>query len=221
MRTKTALIVVVLLMAGSLAASLALYSSLPDRIPIHWNVHGKVDGWAEKSTGAFVLLGGLVLFLLFIIAGEWLSPVNFKIEPFRASYNYLLVICAVLVAYLHGIVLMAGLSPERDFGRSMVGGLFLFFAWIANLLGKTRRNFFVGIRTPWTLASDEVWIATHRLGARILATVGITGAIGAWLGVPLALCLVLLLAGLFVPVFYSLWLSKKLERERARHNEAH
>lgn len=212
MRIRTALIAVLLLLAAMLAASVALYSSLSARIPVHWNIHGKVDGWAGKGLGAFGLVGVQLVFLLWIVAGEWLSPLHFKVEPFRDSFNYLMVICAGLVAYLHAVILLAGLHPERDFGRWMVAGLFLFFAWIGNLLGKTRRNFWVGIRTPWTLASDAVWIATHRLGARILVAVGVAGAVCVGLGVPLALCFGMLIAGLFVPVFYSLWLSKKLEK---------
>lgn len=215
MNTKTALIVVILLMAGALAASLALYSALPDRVPTHWNVHGKVDGWGAKSWAAFLLPGVMLLFLLLIVGGEWISPMNFKIEPFRASYNYLMVICAALMGYLHALMLLAGLDPQRDLGRWMVGGFFLFFAWLGNLLGKTRRNFWIGIRTPWTLASDAVWNATHRLGARILFAVGLAGAILAAAGVSLVFCFCLLMAGLLIPVIYSFWLSKKLERESA------
>ena len=214
MNTKIALIVVILLLAGALGASLALYSALPDRMPTHWNIHGQVDGWSAKSFGAFLLPGVMLLFLLLIAGGEWISPVNFKIQPFRSSYNYLMVICAALMSYLHALMLLAGFAPERDLGRWMVGGFFLFFAWLGNLLGKTRRNFWIGIRTPWTLASDAVWIATHRLGARILFGVGLAGAVLVVAGMSLAVCFGLLMAGLLVPVVYSFWLSKKLERER-------
>lgn len=213
MKTKTALIVVLLLMAGTLAASYVLYPSLPEQVPMHWNMRGQVDGWGSKSTAAVLLPGVTLLFLLLIVAGEWLSPVNFKVEPFRGSYNYLMVIGAALIGYVHAIMLLAGLHPERDFGRWMVGGLFVFFAGFGNLLGKTRRNFWVGIRTPWTLASDTVWIATHQLGGRILVAVSLLGAVCAWLGAPLAFCFGLLIAGLIVPVLYSFWLSKKLEKE--------
>jgi len=213
MKTKTALIVVILLMAGALGASLALYSALPDRVPTHWNLQGQVDGWGAKSFAAFLLPGVMLLFLLLLVGGEWISPVNFKIEPFRSSYNYLMVICAALMGFLHALMLLAGLDPARDLGRWMVGGFFLFFAWLGNLLGKTRRNFWIGIRTPWTLASDAVWIATHRLGARILYGVGLAGALLVAAGLSLVPCFVLLMAGLLVPVVYSFWLSKKLERE--------
>jgi uncharacterized membrane protein len=220
MTTKTATTVVLLLFAIGLGASLVLYPSLPARMPIHWNIHGNVDGWAGKPFGSLGLPALMLLFLLFILAGEWLSPAHFKISPFRASFNYLMVICATLMFYIHALVLAAALHPHRGAqARWMIGGLFVFFAWMGNLLGKTRRNFWIGIRTPWTLASDAVWIATHRLGARIFVAAGIIGAIAAALGVSPVWCFLLLMVAMFVPVFYSLWLSKKLEKPEVTSEE--
>jgi len=213
MKTPFAVVVVLLLMVAALAASLVLYPSLPSRMPTHWNLHGQVDGWSDKSWGAFLVPVIMTVFVFFIVAGQWISPLNFKVEPFRDSFNYLLVIAAALVAYLHGVMLWAALHPDADVGRWLMVGIFVFFAWLGNLLGKTRRNFWVGIRTPWTLASERVWIATHRKGAWIISGTGLVGAVAAWLGVSPAACLVLLVIGLLIPVVYSFWLSKKLERE--------
>jgi uncharacterized membrane protein len=212
MTTRTAAIVVLLLFGAALGASLILYASLPARMPVHWDLHGNVNGWAGKTFACLAMPALSLLFLLFILAGEWLSPVHFKVSAFRSAFNYLMVICAALLVYLHACVLAAGLHPGRSQGRWMIGGLFLFFAWIGNMLGKTRRNFWIGIRTPWTLASDTVWIATHRLGARVFMAVGITGAGAIALGAPLPWCFALLVAGAIVPVVYSLWLSKRLEK---------
>jgi uncharacterized membrane protein len=211
MKTRNAVISVLAILAAGLGAWAALYGRLPARIPIHWNIHGQVDGWAGKGTALTILAGMVLLFLLFILAGEWLSPVSFKISPFRETFNYVMVICAALMLYIHAIVLLSGLHPNRNFGRWLVGGLFVFFALIGNLLGKVRRNFWMGIRTPWTLASEEVWIATHRLGARLMVAAGIAGAVCVALGVPLPVCFALLIGSLLIPVLYSLWLSKKLE----------
>lgn len=211
MKTRSAVIAVLAILAAGLGAWAAVYGRLPARIPIHWNIHGQVDGWAGKGTALTILAGVVLLFLLFILAGEWLSPVSFKISPFRETFNYMMVICAALMLYIHAIVLLSGLHPDRNFGRWLVGGMFVFFALIGNLLGKVRRNFWMGIRTPWTLASEEVWIATHRLGARLMVAAGIAGAVCVALGVPLPVCLALLIGSLLIPVLYSLWLSKKLE----------
>ncbi|MGA2259990.1 MAG: SdpI family protein [Acidobacteriota bacterium] len=204
---------VLVLFGVALGASLALFSSLPERMPIHWNMHGEVNGWAGKTFGSLGLPAAALIFLFFIMAGEWLSPAHFKVSAFRSAFNYLMVICAALMVYIHALALAAALYPQRFYGRWMIGGMFLFFAWLGNMLGKTRRNFWIGIRTPWTLASDAVWIATHRLGARIFMAVGIIGAVGAVLGFPVFVDIGLLGIAALIPVCYSLWLSKKLENE--------
>jgi uncharacterized membrane protein len=211
MTTRTAAIVVLVLFGAAVGTSLVLYSSLPARIPIHWNLRGEVNGWAGKPFGSLALPGGTLIFLFFILAGEWLSPVHFKVSAFRSAFNYLMVICAALMAYIHALTLIAALHSNYFYGRWMIGGLFLFFAWVGNMLGKTRRNFWIGIRTPWTLASDAVWIATHRLGARVFMVVGIIGAICAVFEAPVYMYLALLVIAVLVPVGYSLMASKKLE----------
>ncbi len=213
MSTRTASIVILVLFGVGLGVSLIVYPSLPDRVPTHWNLHGEVNGWSGKSFGLLGLPVGSLLFLFFTLAGEWLSPAHFKVSAFRSAFNYLMVICAALMLYIHFLVLSSALQPQRSYARWMIGGLFLFFAWLGNMLGKTRRNFWIGIRTPWTLASDAVWIATHRLGARVFMAVGILGALGAFLRFPFYLDAALLGIAFLVPVLYSLWLSKKLERE--------
>ncbi len=213
MSTRAALIVIFVLFAAGLGTSMILDRSLPDRIPTHWNLRGEVNGWSDKPFGILVLPVGSLLFLFFVLAGEWLSPVNFKVSAFRSAFNYMMVICAALTLFLHTLVIASALQPQRSFARWMIGGLFLFFAWLGNMLGKTRRNFWIGIRTPWTLASDTVWIATHRLGARVFMAVGMLGALGAFLRFPVFLDGVLIGIALLVPVLYSLWLSKKLEKE--------
>jgi uncharacterized membrane protein len=78
--------------------------------------------------------------------------------------------------------MQATLHPEMDPGRPLVGGIFLFFALMGNLLGKVRRNFWMGIRTPWPLAGDAVWIATHRAAARLYTAMGLIGAVMALRG---------------------------------------
>ncbi len=214
MTTKTAVVVVIVLIGTAAAASLILYPSLPERMPTHWGMNGEVNGWSGKALACSLLPTLMLISLLFILAGDWLSPAHFKVGAFRSAFNYLMVIVAALMFYIHGLALAAALFPNHPYGRWMVGGMFIFFAWLGNMLGKTRRNFWIGIRTPWTLASDAIWIAPHRLGARVFMVMGIAGAIAIALGIPPAWCLGLILVGIFYPVFYSLWLSKKMERRQ-------
>jgi len=211
MNTRLALRVGVLLTLGALAYSLVLYPSLPERIPIHWNLRGQVDGWAPKAVGAFLLPGGMALMAALMLALPALSPRGFDPAAFRETFNYVLVLVVGLFGWIHVMALQAALHPGLSMGRPLVAGILLALALVGNVLGKVRRNFWMGIRTPWTLASEAVWNRTHRLGARLLVAAGLAGAVLIFLGAPLSLALSLLMAALLAPAVYSYTLYRRLE----------
>ncbi len=203
----------VLFIAAMFAYSLWLYPSLPDRVPTHWNWKGEVDGWSSKPFGAFFLPGMTAGLWLLFLALPWLSPRGFKVEPFRATYNILVVMVLALMAYIHFVALQAALQPNMDMARALIGGIFALFGGIGVLLGRVKRNFWVGVRTPWTLASDAVWDSTHRLAARLYSLTGFGCALAVFAGVPTAVCFVMFITLIFVPVVYSLVLYKRLEKQ--------
>lgn len=209
MTTRNALLVSLLLIAAGLIYSLALYPTLPALIPMHWGIDGRVDGWAPKRWGAFFGPGFAALMLLVLLALPKLSPRQFEVESFRRTYDYILLWVVGLMTFIHVVSLQAALHPGLDSGRWIVGGLMLLMALLGNVLGKVRRNFWVGIRTPWTLASEDVWVATHRLAARLLVAAGALGVLLAALGGSLALCFWMLVVALMLPVCYSLFLYRR------------
>jgi uncharacterized membrane protein len=211
MTTRHALIAGVVMTAAALIYAWALYPALPELIPIHWNLRGEVDGWGDKQWAIYFMPGMMALFIAMLYALPGLSPGQFALEPFRETFNYVMVLCMALFGYLHVLMLQAALHPEVETGRLLITGLCLFFALTGNELREVRRNFWVGVRTPWTLASDEVWMATHRLAARLMVGAGMVGALGIWLGMPVAQCFGLLMAALLVPVVYSYFLYQRLE----------
>ncbi len=190
---------------------------LPERIPIHWNIRGEPDGWATKDQPfmTFYLMptamGGIVLMGLFVL--PWVSPRNFAVEGFRSTYDYVFFLVSALFLYLEGVILWSEMDGGPLEPRWLIGGIFLFFALLGNVLGKVRSNFWMGIRTPWTLASERVWNQTHRVGAWTFVAVGVVGFVAALAGVPLVVCFVFLMVGALSPVLYSLVLYKRLERE--------
>lgn len=212
MKTRTMLLCGVLLVAAMLAYSLWLYPSLPERIPTHWNWKGEVDGWSGRSFGSFFLPGMSAGLLLLLLALPWLSPKGFQVEPFRSTYNLIVVLILALMAYIHVVALQAALHPRMDVSRALIGGIFLLFGGIGLLLNRVKRNFWVGVRTPWTLANETVWDKTHRLSARLYFATGMLGAVAIWVGVSPAVCFVLFMVIVLVPVVYSLVLYKRLEK---------
>jgi uncharacterized membrane protein len=188
-----------------------------DKVAIHWNIRGQPDGWALKSQPflAFYLLptvfGGVIVLGLLLL--PWLSPQNFKVEGFRRIFDYVFFLVAALFVYLQAVITWSQLHGPVMMDRALLAGIFLFFALIGNVLGKVKRNFWMGVRTPWTLADPVVWDRTHRMAAWLMVITGVVGCALSLAGVSPIVCFVLLMVGALTPVLYSLVLYKRLERQ--------
>jgi uncharacterized membrane protein len=211
MTPRTATLVMAALALATAAASLLLYDQLPPLLPIHWNGHGQPDGWAPKSTAAFLMPGFILVLLALMHLLPRLSPGRLSIAPFQRTFCYVFVVLAALMTHIHAITLLTGLHPGRDYARPLFSGLCVCFALLGNVLGKVQRNAWMGIRTPWTLASDAVWTQTHRLAGRLLVAAGIVSAVAIWLGMSPVVSLYLIGAALLVPVIESYRLYRQLE----------
>ena len=210
--TRVYYVVAVILVAAALGASLVFNPLLPETVPIHWNLHGEIDGYGHKTQALLlmpaIMLGMIGLFRML----QWLSPRHFEVDSFRATWLYIMVLLVGFFGYLHGAILWSARSGTVDPTRTFFGGIFLLFAFLGNVLGRVRRNFWIGVRTPWTLASERVWNDTHRLAARLFFGVGLLGAVAVFFGVPFLASFALLAIIVMVPVVYSLVLYKRLER---------
>jgi uncharacterized membrane protein len=189
---------------------------LPEKIPIHWGIDGRPNQWVEGTeVRPYLLLvpGIMTLFVLLSLALPWLSPVQFGIDRFRRTYNYLMALMLTLFAYIHGVALAGSLGFAVDMNKVLLGGMFLFFALLGNVLGKVQRNFYIGIRTPWTLADETVWIRTHRMAAWLWVAGSLLGFVIVMAGAPVWVCFPLFLVLALAPVVYSLILYKRLQRQ--------
>lgn len=192
------------------------YDELPERLPTHWNIEGQPDAWTPKDRIAFtffMLPGAMVLILGLTLVLPWLSPEQFKLDTFRNTYGYIMMLVIALMAYMHVVILLASLGHDEYLTRLLFGGIFLFFALMGNVLGKVRRNFWLGVRTPWTLASERVWNETHRLAAWLYTAGGVIGFVAMLVGANFVACFVGLMIVAFAPVVYSLVLYKRLQKQ--------
>jgi uncharacterized membrane protein len=213
--TRNYYIIGAALLAIVLIATAVAYPHLPNTVPTHWDAHGRVNGWSPKWTLFAIDPGIMAAMLLIFAALPWLSPKHFEVDAFRSTYLYIMVVVLAMMAYVHALILAAALSWAVDVGRAIQGGVCLLFALLGNVLGKVRRNFYVGIRTPWTIANEQVWNATHRFAAKIFFAGGLLGLIGVILRAPFWLPMTCILAAALVPVIYSLVFYKQLERRGA------
>lgn len=186
------------------------YPALPDPVPTHWNLAGEADGFTPKPWG--VLVYPVILLVIWGIFKliPVISPKGFRLDSFMPVVRVIqlaMMGCFTVV----GIAALTAPGGGVNVGLIITVSMGLLLIIIGNYLGKVRRNFFIGVRTPWTLASEEVWYRTHRLagylfvGAGVLMTFGAVGELGFWIAFG-----AVLVAALF-PVLYSLWLYRRIE----------
>lgn len=201
----------ILLTVAVLVATVVAYPHLPSTVATHWNLRNQVDGYSAKWTLFLMgpgLMAGIMVLWRFL---PWLSPKNFEVDSFRSTYFQIMLIVVSLLAYFNAAVLWAGVGYSLNVGRAIVGGLCLLVALLGNLLGKVRRNFYIGVRTPWALANEHVWNATHRFAAKTFVAGGLVGLALTAVGLQGRAVFVVLLAAL-IPAVYSLAFYKQLER---------
>lgn len=167
-----------LILAAPFCAAALLWDKLPDRLPIHWNIRGDIDGYAGKTFGALFLPAINVALVILIGFLPRLDPKcqNYDVET-KASIAGVFKVCrlafSLFLSVLTVAILLFALKFQFDLTRFLVGALGLLFAVMGNSMGKLRPNWFAGFRTPWSLESRAVWIKTHRLGGRLMVGSGI------------------------------------------------
>jgi immunity protein, SdpI family len=194
---------------------------LPENVPVHWDLWMQPDRWASRdevraNSGWYMycMPSAMALIVVLNVVLPWVSPVRFKVDEFRPTFDYGFTLAVAMMGYMHAVILHGTLDGAGPPLRWMFGGMFLFFATMGNIMGKVRSNFWMGVRTPWTLASEKVWERTHRLAAWLWVAAGLAGFVCV-IALPLSWTAVIgpaVLVALLWPVPYSLWLYKKLER---------
>jgi uncharacterized membrane protein len=183
MSTRTTTIVILMMLLIGTAAGLLLWNRLPDQMASHWDINDQVNGYLPKVWGVFlmplIVLGMSVLFLII----PNIDPLKANIAQFRETFNLFIVLIAAFMLYIHGLTLAWSLGYTNfKMSTSMLPAMGLLFIFIGFLLRKAKRNFFIGIRTPWTLSSDTVWNKTHQLGAILFMASGVLAFLGGVFG---------------------------------------
>ena len=183
MSTRTTIIIVLIMIAAGTLAGLLLWNRLPDQMASHWNIHDQVDGYMPKFWGVFLLpLITLGIFVLFLAVPS-MDPLKANIAQFREAFNLFIVLMVAFMLYIYGLSLAWSLGYTNfRMSGAMLPAVGLLFIFIGFMLRQAKRNFFIGIRTPWTLSSDTVWDETHRIGAVLFMVSGALAFLGGFFG---------------------------------------
>ncbi len=160
--------------------SVYFYPKLPEKVASHWNSKGEVDGYTSKFFGLFFLpitLAGLDL--LFAIIPR-IDPLKENIEKFRKYYDGFVVLFSIYMVVIHLQVILWNIGIKVNPAVLIAIGMGILLFYIGILCENSKRNWFIGIRTPWTLSSDAVWEKTHRAGGKLFKIAGIISIVGAF-----------------------------------------
>ncbi len=158
------------------------YQYLPDKIISHWNFKGEANEYMTKLWGLFLIpIISIAIFILFLLIPK-IDPLKNNIKKFRNHYNLFILLFVSFMLYIESIIILANLGYTLNMNRLImpVIGILIFF--IGFILEKSKRNWFIGIRTPWTLSNDKVWDETHKLGSKLFKLSGILAIIGVFFG---------------------------------------
>ncbi len=163
----------VLLIIGMFIIGIITYNYLPDKIIIHWNIQGEPDNYMSKLPGTFfppLLAIGVYILMLYT---PLIDPRSQNYAMFKKGYRYIRRGVIFFLGVLYIVSLLYNLGYKIDIGKVVSLGLGILFIIIGNYLPQVRHNYFVGIKAPWTLADEEVWRKTHRLGGKLFVAGGI------------------------------------------------
>lgn len=191
-----------------------VWDRLPEQVVVHFNLQGEADGWASKSSLILIVLGTTALLNLIMLALPHIDPKR-KLTQMGSKYHQLRFILVVFMAALSVFLIHHALNPDiarQNIHFLLIGGLFIA---LGNYFQAVKPNYFIGIRTPWTLESEQVWRRTHRLGGILWIVGGILlialALLPEW-GMQQALYITVIALTVLIPVVYSFMIYRQERR---------
>ena len=192
--------------------ALALYPQMPAQMATHWNAQGVADGFTSRFWGMFLLpfiVTGVAL-LLWVV--PFIDPRKENIARFRTYYDWFVVFFLLFMLYVDVLTLLWNLDYRFNMTQMIIPGIGVLFLFIGVMVRHAKRNYLIGIRTPWTLANEEVWDRTHRLGGWIFTGAGVLSFAGIFFpDQAIWILLGALLVAVVVTVIYSWWVFQKID----------
>jgi uncharacterized membrane protein len=164
------------------AFSFVMIPALPDRVPTHWNIQGEVNGWGSKYINLFLAPGIALFFYILMSFLPAFDPLRKNYDSFAKPYQYFKIFLAFFFIYIQAFLVYSSMqfTPPRV-NLVFALPLSLLFCFVGWILPQLKRNFFIGIRTPWTLVSDDNWKKTHDFGGKVFIAAGLVSLAAAFL----------------------------------------
>ncbi|MGC9610912.1 MAG: SdpI family protein [Minisyncoccia bacterium] len=178
MSNKNTAIAALAIVALSVVIGIYLYPAFPEKVASHWNAQGIVNGYVSRFWGLFMMPAISLVFFLLLTFVPRIDPKKNNIEAFRGHYNNFIVCMMVFFFYVHVLTIFYNLGYLLNIIQFLAPAFAFLFYYAGILVGHAKRNWFIGIRTPWTLESENVWDKTHAIGAKLFKTSGLIALLG-------------------------------------------
>jgi len=202
--------------AVAVAASIWAYSQLPPTVATHWNLRGTPDGFSSRAVAVSIIPAVILVMTGLFNVLPRLDPRGDNYSKFMGTYRLIANAVIVFMLVAHGMIIATGLGYSVKIDRLMPIGVGVLFIVLGNYLTRVEPNWFVGIRTPWTLSSDTVWRKTHRTGGWLMVVGGLVIAACALLPhgafLPLFIAAILIMSVIPIVQSYILWKREKHDR---------
>jgi uncharacterized membrane protein len=160
------------IIAAMFAVAAWAWPQVPDRLPVHWNIRGEVDGWGNKFTGLLLLpITVLGVYALMLVV-PFFDPGRRNYQNFSRAYAAIRITFVLFMTLLFGLTIRAAFGHTFNMSTIIWPACGLLFIVLGNFMSKIRPNWFCGVRTPWTLSSKLSWDKTHRLAGWLFMFMG-------------------------------------------------
>lgn len=176
MRKSEIIIIGIVLL--SFGIGIYVYPEMPEKIASHWNAEGEVNGYMSKFWGIFLMpIISVGLFLLFMII-PGIDPYKSNIEKFRKYYDNFIIVIIIFLFYIYLLTIFWNMGFRYNMITLLSPAFAILFYYSGVLIENAKMNWFIGIRTPWTLSSEKVWDKTHKIGGKLFKIAGIIAFAG-------------------------------------------
>jgi len=175
---QKATIGILLLIIISFMIGIYYYPQMPEQMDSHWNASGEANDSMSRFWGIFlmpiILVGMFVLFSIIPL----IDPLKNNIKKFRKHFDGFIWFISLFLFYIYILTMLWNLGHNFNMTRFIIPAIGLMFFFAGILIENAKMNWFIGIRTPWTLSSKNVWNKTHKLGGKLFKIAGILAIIG-------------------------------------------
>jgi uncharacterized membrane protein len=170
---KISVLFPIILIIASFLIGIYFYPFLPDQVATHWGSNNQVNGYSSKAFGLFFMpILSVFLFFLFISLPK-IDPYKKNFDQFKNYFQNFINLIFVFFFYIYSITIVWNLGFNFNMVQILSPAFAALFYYAGVLMSHAKQNWFVGIRTPWTMSNEKVWNKTHKIGGKLFKLTGL------------------------------------------------